>query len=155
MSRLFIGDREVNLFNSITKELVQKTVCQKIIYYSVSKEHTNTHRLYGEAIKKTVFSPLEINALILYESPQQTVGEFTYDTIYKIECYFHIEELEERKIVPREGDFVKFGNILYEIQSLIRPQIVYGQMENEVMVKAQCQKARESQIEIKDGLSGI
>ena len=58
MSRLFIGDREVAFFNGINKELLQKIICQKIIYYSVSYEHTKTHRLYDEAVRKTVFESL-------------------------------------------------------------------------------------------------
>jgi len=155
MSRLFLGSQELNFINSITKEVIQKVVEQRIIYYSVSDEHTNTHSLYDEAIKKTVFTPVEINALVLYNEPEQVANEFSIDTVYKIEAYFHIHELQERNIIPREGDFIKFGNILYEIEKLTKPQIVYGQIEKEVMVKSICRVARKSQIEIMDGLKGI
>jgi len=155
MSRLFVGDREVNFFHGLAKELIQKTICQKIIYYSVSEKHTNAHRLYDEAIKKTVYHPVEVNALILFTEPTQSVGQFSLDTVYKVEVSFHIEELEERNLIPREGDFVKFGNVLYEIEKLTRPQIIYGQINNEMTVKASCRVARESQIDIDDGLSGV
>ena len=135
--------------------MVQKTISQKVIYYSVSEKETNTHRLYDEAIRKTVHIPVEVNALILYQEPEQSVGHFSFDTIYKIEVYFHFEELQERNVIPREGDFVKFNTILYEIEHLTRPQIVFGQMENEVMVKARCSVARESQLNIEDSYPGI
>jgi len=155
MSRLFVGDKEIHFFNSINKELLQKIVCQKVIYYAISEEKTNTHKLYDEAIKKTVHVPVEINALVLYNEPSQTVGKFSIDTIYSIEAYFHMDELEERNLIPREGDFLKFGDILYEIEKLHKPQIVYGQIENKVMVKSVCRVARKSQLHIEDGLQGV
>jgi len=150
MSRLFVTQKEVNLINSLSKELIQKVVCQKIIYYSVSEEHTNTHDLYDEAIKKTVFQPVLINARVLFQNPEQTTGQFSIDTINKIEVYFHINELEERNITPREGDFVKFGKILYEVLQLTKPQIVYGEVEQQVQVKAICQTSRKSNFEVLD-----
>jgi hypothetical protein len=86
---LFVGDPEADFFNCVTKEFIQKVVSQKIIYYSVSDKYTKTHKLYDEAIKKTVFSPVEINALILYNEPIQTATQFSIDTIYSVEAYFH------------------------------------------------------------------
>lgn len=151
---LFVGNREVDFFNSVTKEVIQKIVSQKIIYYSVSEKHTNVHKLYDEAIKKTVYSPVEINALVMYNEPIQTATQFSIDTVYSIEVYFHYHELEERNIIPREGDFVKFGTIVYEVEKLNQPQIVYGQMQNKVMVKAACRTARKSQFEVLDNIPG-
>ena len=155
MGRLFVGDREVAFFNLVTKELMQKIVCQKVLYYSVSEEHTNTHRLYNEAIRKTTFRPVDVNALVLFNEPVQTATEFTIDTIYSIEVYFFIEELQERNLIPREGDFVKFGDIMYEIEKLTKPQIVYGQVERSVMVKSVCRVSRKSQFEVLDNLPGF
>jgi hypothetical protein len=152
---LFVGDREVNFFNGINKELLQKIVRQKLIYYSVSVQHTNTHKLYDEAVNKTVFTPVEIFALVLYKEPDQTVGKYSIDTIYSIETYFYQEELRERELIPREGDFVKFGNVVYEIEKLTRPQIVFGQISREVMVKANCRVARESQFKTFDGIPAV
>lgn len=152
--RLFVGQSEINFFDGITKELLQQVVGQKIIYYAISEEHTNTHRLYDEAIKKTSYQPVEVNALILFNDPMQTAGQFSIDTVYSIEAYFHIHELREREIIPREGDFVKFGDILYEIEKLTKPQITYGQIENQVMHKAVCRVSRKSQFEVLDSIQG-
>jgi hypothetical protein len=155
MSRLFVDDKEIDFFNCVTKELMQKIVGQKIIYYSVSEEHTNSHRLYDEAIKKTVYTPVEINALILYNEPLQSATQFSIDTIYSLEVYFYTKELQERNITPREGDFVKFGEIVYEIEKLTRAQITYGQIENEVMLKSNCRVSRKSQFEVLDSIPGF
>ena len=155
MSRLFVGPKELSFFTSITKELMQKIIAQKIIYYAVSEKYTKSHSLYDEAIKKTVYNPIEVNALVLYKDPEQTNTSFSIDTIYKTEVYFYIAELQERNLIPREGDFLKFGNIIYEIDKLTRPQITYGQIENEVMVKADCIVSRRSNFDIDDGLVGV
>ena len=152
--RLFVGQPEVDFFDGITKELLQQIVGQKIIYYSVSEEHTKTDDLYDEAVSKTVYSPVEVNALILFNEPIQTATQFSIDTMHSLEVYFHIHELKERKITPREGDFIKFGDILYEIEKLNKPQLTYGQIENKVMVKAVYRQARQSQLKIIDSLQG-
>jgi hypothetical protein len=155
MSRLFVGNKELQFFKGLTKELMQKIVSQKVIYYAISEEFTKSHKLYDEAIKKTVTTPVEINALVLYENPDQANNQFSIDTIYSIEVYFYVSELKERNVIPREGDFLKFYDKTYEIQKLTRPQITYGQAENEVMVKAECRIARKSQIDIQDGNKGL
>jgi len=155
MSRLFVGDRELDFFKLLTKELMQKVIAQKVIYYAVSEEHTNSHRLYDEAINKTVWRPVEINALVLYNEPLQTATQFSIDTIYSLEIYFYTRELQERNVIPREGDFVKFGDIVYEIEKLSRASITYGQVENEVMLKANCRVSRKSQFEVLDDIKGF
>lgn len=154
MSRLFLSTKEIHFFNSLNKELIQKIVQQKIIYYSVSEEHTQVNDLYKESINKTVYVPVEINARVLYKEPEQSVGQFSIDTKYSIEVYFHMDELEQRKLIPREGDFLKFGTIVYEIQRLTRPQITYGLIEQEVMTKAECIVSRKSNFEVLDKIQG-
>ena len=151
---LFVGHQEVNFFNSITKELIQRIVSQKIIYYSVSDKHTKSHPIYDEAVKKTVYTPVEVNALVMFEEPTQTANRFTIDTVYDIEVYFHQHELEERSVIPRVGDFVKFGNIVYEIQKLNSPQLVYGQVNHPVMIKCNCHVSRKSQFQVLDTIPG-
>lgn len=152
---MFVGQKEVDFFHGINKELIQRIVCQKIIYYSVAVEQTNVHRFYDEAVSKTVFTPVLVDARVLYNEPEQKVDQFSIDTIYKIEVYFYQEQLRERKLIPREGDFLKFGDVIYEIEKLNRPQLVYGQVAREVMVKAVCRVARESQIKILDDVPAV
>jgi len=146
--RLFVRDKEVNFFNVLGKELIQDIVGQKIIYYAVSDKLTQSDPLYGEATKKTVFTPIEINALIRYNEPDQKVSQFSFDTVYSIEIYFLINELLERGVVPHEGDFVQYGKTFYEVEKLTRPQTTYGRIENQVQVRAICRVAREGQFKL-------
>jgi len=43
----------------------------------------------------------------------------------------------------REGDFVRFGEIFYEIVKLIEPKILFGQPESRFEVGAECIRARD------------
>ncbi len=148
MSRLFITNKDVNFFNVIGKELIQDVVGQQITYYAVSSELTKTDDLYGEALKKTVYHPVEINALVLYNNPSQNIDQFSMDTVYTIEVYFLIDELTERGIEPKVGDFVQFGSQFYEVQQLTKPDLVYGQVENKVQARAICGVARAGQFKL-------
>lgn len=146
--RLFIGLPEINFINAIDKELLQDVVGQKIMYYAVSEQLTTSDDLYGEAIKKETYSPVEINALVRYNPPVQTVTQFHVDTSYNIEIFFHLHELNERNIEPKEGDFVKYGHQYYEVEQLTRPQIVFGQIDHKVQVRAVCRIARKGQFRL-------
>lgn len=145
---LFVGLQEIDFFNSVNKELIQKIVGQKITYFCVSEEHTQVNSLYNESISKAVYEPVEINALVLYEPPIQTSTNFSIDTIYSIEVYIHEYELTERNVLCREGDFVQFGNTIYEIKTVTYPQLVFGQINNKVMTKLTCIVSRESNFKI-------
>lgn len=147
---LFVGPKERAFFDSINKELIQKIVGQKIIYYSVSIEHTNVDELYGEALQKTVFTPVELNALIDFGEPIESTTNWSIDTRYSLSVYIHDKELRERNMEVREGDYIKHGRIFYEIKTVTRPQMTFGQIENPVMLKLECIVSRESNFNILD-----
>lgn len=147
---LFIGAKERAFFDSINKELIQRVIGQKIIYYSVSVEHTNVDELYNEAISKTVFTPVEINALIDFGEPVQSTTNYSIDTRYTISVYIHDKELRERNLEPVVGDYIKHGRVFYELKTVTKPQTVFGQIENMVMTKLECIVSRESNFAILD-----
>ena len=41
------------------------------------------------------------------------------------------------------GDFVRFGEIFYEISKLIEPKLLFGQPESRFEIQAECIRARE------------
>lgn len=147
---LFIGPKERAFFDSLNKELIQKIIGQKVIYYSVSVEHTNTDPLYNESLSKTVFTPVEINALIDFNEPIESTTNWSIDTRYSISVFVHDKELRERNIEPTEGDFLKWGRVFYEITRATRPQTTFGQIENPVMIKLDCIVSRQNNFSILD-----
>lgn len=145
MARKFITEKEIAYIDRINKELIQDFVGQEILYYAINTEVTNTHRLYNESIEKTWYSPVRINARVTYDSNQVSTTMFGIDTKFNVEVYFHNKELEERNVEPRTGDFLEFGQMIYEITSVTLPQLVYGQIEKKIMTKCICIPSRETQ----------
>lgn len=144
MSTLFVTDREISFVNLISRELIQHVVGETIYYYAISVEKTRVHRIYREAIKKTWAPPVQINALVRYDSPTTRTTQEGVDTEYNLEVYFHNQELGERNVVPREGDFVEYGGVFYEIATVTQPQLIFGQIQNKILTKCTCVISRES-----------
>lgn len=145
MSRKFITERELKFISDITKELLQGIVEEEVKYYAISLERSKVNELYQEAIRKVWAPPVAINALVLWGQDATRMSRFDMDAQYTLEVYFHKNELDERNVLVREGDFVEYGGVFFEITSATQPQIVYGQVNNKVMVKCSCVQSREGQ----------
>lgn len=148
MSRKFITTKELDYIAEINRELIQEYVGQTVIYYAISEEHTVSHRLYHESVHKTWFSPVEINALVAWDNPGVDTTQFTLDSKYGLDVYFHTRELVERNVKPREGDFVEFGQVVFEITSVTQPQLVFGQVNEKIMTQCRCEPSREGQMQV-------
>ncbi len=145
MSRKFVTTRELDFISNITKELLQGVVEEKVRYYAISLESSVIDRLYEEAVKKVWAAPVEFDALVHWDQGPTKAGRFGMDANYSVEVYAHKNELVDRNIEVREGDFVEYGGVFFEITSATQPQIVFGQVNNKVMVKMTCVQSREGQ----------
>jgi hypothetical protein len=61
---LFIGKKERDLVKQVNEEIIERVIGQTIAYYPISLEHTDYHKLYGEAIEKTFLDPITVKALV-------------------------------------------------------------------------------------------
>src|SRR5690348_15443684 len=145
MSRKFVTERELAFISNVTKELLQGVVEEKVRYYAISVEESIVDRLYNEAIKKVWSAPVEFDALVHWDQGPTIAGRLGMDATYNVEIYAHKQELVERNIEVREGDFVEYGGVFFEITSATQPQIVFGQVNNKVMVRMACVQSREGQ----------
>ena len=50
---------------------------------------------------------------------------------------------EDQDLFVREGDFVSYGDIYYEIVSLSEPKQLFGQIDHKMEITATCIKSRE------------
>lgn len=145
MSRKFVTHAELDFIDSIDRELVQSVTGEEVTYYAISLEKSSVHSLYEEAIEKVWEPPVKINARILWDNTQSTTTKFGVDSKYPTEVYFHKNELDERNVSPKEGDFLEIGGVYSEITSATTPQIVFGQLNERLQVKCVCVPAREGQ----------
>lgn len=148
MALKFITEKELCLISKINKELIQEFVGQEVIYYAISEDHTRSHRLYQESITKVWFSPVRINARVEWDNPGVDTTNMTLDSKYTLNVYFHTDELRERNVVPRDGDFIEYGQVVFEITAVTQPQLVFGQVNNRIMTKCVCVPSREGQMQV-------
>jgi hypothetical protein len=60
---LFGGSRDISLFNSVSKELINDIIQTEVGYYKFVLEKT-TANIYGESMGKMFYEPVRIACLI-------------------------------------------------------------------------------------------
>jgi hypothetical protein len=142
---MFLGEKEKNLVKQVNDEIIERVVGQQVLYFAINIEHTNYHPLYGEALEKTFLHPIRVYALVDYQGVETSdMDNFAIDKATKIKINFHKRRLtEDQNLFVREGDFVRFGEIYYEIVKLIEPKLLFGQPESRFEIQAECIRARE------------
>lgn len=142
---LFLGEKERNLVKQVNDELIERVIGQVIVYYPISREHTNYHPVYGESVQKTFLSPIKVQALIDWEGSKTTAETFGIDRVTSITIKFHRRRLiEDQDLYVREGDYVLYGDTFYEIVALNESKRLFGQIDHKFEVDVKCIKARES-----------
>lgn len=142
---LFLGEKERNLVKQVNDELIERVIGQQVAYYPVDRSITQYNELYGEAIEKSFLPPVRVYALVEYDSIQTKADDATgLDKSSKITVNFHKRRLtEDQDLFVREGDFVLYGGLFYEITTLSQPRELFGQIEHKFEITAMCTISRE------------
>ena len=142
---MFLGEKERDLVKQVNDEITERVVGQQILYFPIDIEHTNFHPLYGEAIEKTFLPPIRVFALVEYQGVEtQYLENIGVDKKTMISVKFQKRRItEDQNLFVREGDFVRYGPIFYEIVKLIEPKLLFGQPEHRFEIQADCIRARD------------
>ena len=142
---LFRGEKERNLVKQVNDEVIERVVGQQIMYFSIDIEHTNYHPVYGEALEKTFLPPVRIYALVEYGGVETAfLDGVAIDKKTTATVKFHKRRLtEDQELFVREGDFIKYGNIFYEIVKTNEPKQLFGQIDHKFEIIADCIRARD------------
>ena len=142
---LFTGKKERDLVKQVNDELIERVIGQTVIYYPLDIDTTNYHNLYGEAIRKNFLPPIRVHALVEFEGINTKYNtNIGLDKEASIIVHFHKRRLtEDQDLFVREGDFVLYGKIHYEIVTLSEPKQLYGQIDHLLEISAKCVRARE------------
>jgi len=142
---LFVGKKERDLVKQVNDELIERVIGQQVVYYPIDLDRTNYHTLYGEAINKSFLPPIRVYALVEYEGIQTKFDtNIGLDKEASITVHFHNRRLTEAQdLFVREGDFVLYGDIYYEITILSEPRQMFVQIDHKMEITAKCVRARE------------
>ena len=142
---LCLGKKERDLVKQVNDELIERVIGQTIAYYPIDIERTNYHDLYGEALKKTFLPPVRVHALVEFDGINTKYSSnIGLDKESSLTVHFHKRRLtEDQDLYVREGDFVLYGSIYYEIVTLSEPKQLFGQVDHLLEISAKCVRARE------------
>jgi len=146
MARLFVGQREVDFFADITKEVIKDVAGQKVFYYTIREDLSNVHEIYEESPQKVFNPPIEIEAMVEWQPSEIKTTNFGTETIKTITLYLHYRDLLDRGIVFKEGDYFSYGSFFFEATSIIYDKLIYGQVERVVSMKVNGKQTRMHQI---------
>ena len=122
---LFGGSRDISLFKSVSKELINDIIQTEVAYYKFALEQTNVN-VYGEAPGKNYYEPLKIASLINRQDQSWSSDDFGPDVNQTIGFTFLKQELVDINLLPEVGDLILFRNNFYEVDSRIENQLFMG-----------------------------
>ena len=122
---LFGRSRDISLFHSLNKELLNDIIQTEIAYYKFALEQT-TINVYGESPGKNYYEPLKISCLIERSDQEWSSDDFGSDVNQTISFKFLKEELRDINLIPEVGDILLFRNNFYEVDSKIENQLIFG-----------------------------
>jgi hypothetical protein len=140
---MFFGKKERDLVKQVNDELVERIIGQTVLYYPIDEKSTNFHSLYGEAINKTFLPPVRVYAYVEVENIQ-TQDKYSYDYQTKLKVHFHHKRVaDDQNLSVQVGDFVQYGDLLYEIvRTYDDTRYYFGQVDHKFQISAECVRAR-------------
>ena len=122
---LFGGSRDISLFNTVSKELINDIIQLEVGYYKFALERT-TSNVYGESMGKMFYEPVRIACLIDRKDQAWSSNDFGSDVDQTVGYQFLKEELRNLNLIPEVGDLLLFRNNFYEVDSKIENQLIMG-----------------------------
>ena len=137
--------KEKDFVKQVNDEIIERVVGQQVLYFAIDMETTNFHPLYGEAIEKNFLHPIRVFALVEYGGVETVfMDNVGVDKKTTITVNFHKRRLtEDQNLFVREGDFVRYGEIFYEIVKTNEPKQLYGQIDSRFEITTDCIRARD------------
>jgi hypothetical protein len=149
MARLFIGLREVQFINDLTKEFIKDVAGQVIHYFPVSAIKSSVHKIYNESLQKIFENPISIPALVGMPEYSSKTTNFGPDIEAKIEVLVQFKDLQDKKIVVSEGDFFSYDDMFYEVLTVVNVgKNIFGLAEYNTAWKITARSARLNQMDV-------
>lgn len=145
MAQKFVTERELGLIRHWTKELVRDVSRQYVLYYAISAEDSVIHDVYDEAVTKTVMDPVKVNCRVEFDELAATTGQGVMDSNFELTVQIQPQELKDRNLNPRAGDFVEWGQVMFEVTNVTTRNPAFGQANEKVTIQLTCFPSRENQ----------
>lgn len=106
---LFGGHRDMSLFRTLNKELINDIIDTEIYYYKIILDDTKRN-LYGEGKDKVFYNPVKIPTLVDRTNAEQIFDEFGSSYTRNVNFYFLRDILVEKNVYPEVGDVIVWND---------------------------------------------
>jgi hypothetical protein len=125
MCALFGGSRDVSLFRTVNKELINDIIDTEVYYYKISLDETRNN-IYGEGKDKSYFNPVKVPAIIERSEATYAFDDFGTDYTRMVKFFFLRDTLVDKNIFPQIGDVIEWNNEQHIVDAVINNQYIAG-----------------------------
>jgi len=123
---LFAGQRDMSLFRTVNKELINDIIDTEVYYYKLVISDSNIN-LYGEGKDKVYYNPVKIPCLIEYNTIDQISDDFGQSYSRTATFRFLKDTLKDDKdIYPEVGDIIDWMGEYFQVDSINETQFFAG-----------------------------
>ena len=102
---LFGSDRDMSLFRSVNRELINRYIDIEVVLYKLALSATDIN-IYGESDRKTYYQPVRMNALIARDATSATDDGYGIDKGRTALFSFLKPDLIYKNLVIEIGDII-------------------------------------------------
>ena len=129
---IFGGKRDISLFRSLNRELINKIIHVDVGIYKLVLADTKTN-IYGESTDKVYYRPIKCTALVSRDEQSYEGTEFGQNYTANATFAFLRDDLKNIDLLTEVGDIILWDNEYYELDSLIENQYFAGKNQETVL----------------------
>jgi hypothetical protein len=122
---LFGTLRDIDLFKTMNRELLEDIISQQIGYYKIKLSDTPVN-MYGEAVNKYFIGPVLLNCLIERGDFGVNRIDYAIDVNRTSVFRFFKDHLIESGVFPEIGDIVMWNEHYFEVNNVNENQLIVG-----------------------------
>ena len=148
----FLQARDIDLFKSIARELVDTVIQNTIVLFKVNMNETKVN-IYGESLNKTWYPGVELYALYS-KNPEDVVYE-GFGPEMQQNITFKLDRImcEEKNVYPEVGDIIFFDTSYYEIDNTNEIQFIGGSPDNSFSIVCETFMVSKSTLNIEERIN--
>ena len=141
---LFTGAKERDFVKHINDEIQERIIGQSVLYFPIDVVNSYKDDIYSESIDKKFLSPIQCYAAVEWGKSETYYEEVVaIDQKAKLVVKFERRRLNEDKdMVVRVGDFLKYGELYFEIKKITLVSDLFGQQNEKYEISCDCIQSR-------------
>jgi len=113
---LFGSDRDMSLFRSVNRELINRYIDTEVVLYKLALADTDIN-IYGESDRKSYYQPVRMNALIARDATTAQDEGYGMDKNRTALFSFFKPDLIEKNLIIEIGDIIYWDLEYYEVDN--------------------------------------